>query len=98
MVEWATASFSENEISAYNAAIVDPQPETRMMALKGLKSRYAQVVGHEPQLAAGSTTGSGVGAFESAAQLTQAMKDPRYAKDPAYRNEVIQKLKNSSQF
>ena len=33
--------------------------------------------------------------FKSQAQLVEAMSDPRYENDPAYRAEVIEKLDNS---
>jgi hypothetical protein len=38
------------------------------------------------------------GKFESTAELTAAMSDPRYAKDPAYRQTVADKLAKSSLF
>jgi ribonucleoside-diphosphate reductase alpha chain len=38
------------------------------------------------------------GRFDSTAELTAAMSDPRYAKDPAYRQAVADKLAKSSLF
>jgi len=35
-------------------------------------------------------------AFRSIAQVTQAMNDPRYEKDPAYRKEVTDRLAKST--
>ena len=34
--------------------------------------------------------------FESVAQVTDAMNDPRYEKDPAYRKKVTDKIARSS--
>jgi hypothetical protein len=34
--------------------------------------------------------------YESLAQLTSAMSDPKYASDPAYRAKVAQRLTNST--
>ena len=34
--------------------------------------------------------------FQSVAQVTEAMNDPRYQKDPAFRKEVEDKLARSS--
>ena len=34
--------------------------------------------------------------FESSAQVIDAMNDPRYSKDPAYRKEVEEKLARSA--
>ena len=46
----------------------------------------------------GSGAVSSGGRFESTAELTAAMGDPRYAKDPAYRQAVADKLAKSSLF
>ena len=35
-------------------------------------------------------------AFRSIAQVTQAMNDPRYEKDPAYRKDVTDRLAKST--
>ena len=42
----------------------------------------------------GKTT-SATDVFRSQAQLVQAMSDPRYDNDPAYRQDVIAKLEQS---
>ena len=36
------------------------------------------------------------GAFQSRAQVVEAMSDPRYKKDPAYRQQVYNRLQNSN--
>ena len=66
-----------------------------MMAVKGLHSRWQQGGGKEASLVEGSTKGSGESNFQSTQQVIQAMNDPRYAKDPAFREEVQRKLANS---
>jgi hypothetical protein len=37
-----------------------------------------------------------VDAFRSQAEVVQAMADPRYDNDPAYRNDVFEKLSRSN--
>ena len=49
----------------------------------------------EPNLVKGKASTS-VDTFESWAQVTEAMKDPRYTKDPAYQAEIQSKLRNSN--
>ena len=65
------------------------------LILKDIKARYAQSTGSEPTLVEGKASPSGEQGFASWAQVTQAMSDPRYAKDPAYQAEVKNKLANS---
>ena len=52
--------------------------------------------GSSPNLMQGSTGGSGSGAFSSLAQMSEAMRDPKYHSDPAYREEVTRKLESSN--
>ena len=67
------------------------------MSVHGLKARYQAVNGSDPKLISGDTASANAGGrFESVAQLTEAMRDPRYAKDSAFRNSVQNKLSNSS--
>ncbi|CLP71539.1 Uncharacterised protein [Mycobacterium tuberculosis] len=65
------------------------------MAILGLKARYDAANGSEPTLLGGNAKAS-EDVFRSTAELTAAMKDPRYKKDPAYREDVKQKLARSN--
>ena len=95
MSEWAGQNLSETEKTAYNSAVNSKDLEAVKLAVVGLKARYAQSTGSEPKLVEGKASPSGEQGFQSWAQVTQAMSDPRYAKDPAYQNEVKNKLANS---
>ena len=95
MSEWAGQNLSETEKTAYNSAVNSKDLEAVKLAVVGLKARYAQSTGSEPKLVEGKASPSGEQGFQSWAQVTQAMSDPRYAKDPAYQNEVKDKLANS---
>ena len=44
----------------------------------------------------GDTENVATDVFKSVAQVTEAMNDPRYSKDPAFRKEVEDKLARSS--
>lgn len=98
MLAWATESLPSSEIDAFNATIDTGDPAVIRMAIQGLNARYRSEAGSEPNLVQGSTDAVSGGKFESAAELTAAMRDPRYAKDPAYRASVAQKLSRSSVF
>ena len=95
MSEWASNNLSETEKQAYNTAVNSKDLEAVKLAVVGLKARYAQAIGSEPKLVEGKASPSGEQGFESWAQVTQAMSDPRYSKDPAYQAEVKNKLANS---
>ena len=95
MSEWAGQNLTETEKQAYNTAVNSKDLEAVKLAVVGLKARYAQSTGSEPTLVEGKASPSGEQGFASWAQVTQAMSDPRYAKDPAYQAEVKNKLANS---
>jgi len=96
MSEWASQNLSETEKTAYNSAVNSKDLEAVKLAVVGLKARYSQATGSEPKLVEGKASASGEQGFQSWAQVTQAMSDPRYAKDVAYQTEVKNKLANSN--
>lgn len=96
MIEWAKDALSEGEIDAFNRSLGDLNQAK--FAIQGLAARYRSEVGKAPKLLEGQTSGSSAGVFRSAAELTAAMSDPRYANDPAYRADVMAKLARSNIF
>lgn len=96
MIRWAGDSMSEGAIMEFNQAVSGNDPAKIEMAVKGLYAQYQQSEGREANLVQGSTSSSGESAFQSTAELMKAMSDPRYEKDPAYRNQIIQQLARSS--
>lgn len=96
MLEWASESLEENEIEAFNSIMEQGNPAAMQMAVRGLQARFSQSSGSPAKLIQGDTIGPSGGAFRSVAELTAAMKDPRYHKDPAYRRDVENRLKNSN--
>lgn len=97
MVKWAAANLTPAEIAAYDSA-VDGSPESTALAVAGLRAKYAAANGSEPGLLSGGNLVVEAQGFSSNAEMTAAMKDPRYAKDPAYRKSVEQKVMNSQLF
>ena len=99
MLEWAKDNLPENDISAFNTSVETGDRNLVKFAVQGLYARYrSEVGGQEPQLTQGSASQSSGGSFQSAAELTAAMRDPRYSNDPAYRQSVANKLARSSVF
>ena len=96
LMEWSAKSLDEKEIDAFNRAIETPNPDDVVFTIKSLNARRQMEEGQAPTLLQGDTGGTGVDSFKSVTQLTKAMNDPRYSSDPAYRDEVTQKLSQSS--
>lgn len=97
MVTWASQNLPAEEVEAYNATMDTQDPKMVRLAVQGLYARYRSEA--EPSLMQGGTGAVSTGGkFESTAELTAAMSDPRYAKDPAYRQAVADKLQKSSLF
>lgn len=95
VVEWAATNLSEAQIEAYNRAVDSHDPQRMQEAVQALAYQYSQARPQEPNLVGGNGQGRG-DVFESVAQLTEAMGDPRYHSDPAYRRQVEQKLARSN--
>ena len=96
IIQWAQANLSEGEIAAYNASLETQDLDQAMFAIRGLAARYRSEVGMMPNLVTGQTGQTSAGSYQSLAQLTKDMSDPRYETDPAYRQSVAAKLRSSS--
>lgn len=96
MIEWATANLSAEEINAYNKVATQGDLYTAQLAAEGLYRRYTQAVGTNNRFITGSTNNVSTDVFHSTAQITEAMRDPRYRSDPAYRRAVAEKLARSN--
>ena len=96
LTEWATSNLTESEITAYDTIMNGGDPTQMQMALQGLSARHQQSTGR-PQLLKGNTGSlDAAQGYRSWAEVTAAMKDPKYHKDPAYRNDVQNKLNVSN--
>ena len=93
---WAKTNLTDAEINAYNNAVSSGDMAQAKLAVLGLSAKFSKANGSEPRLVQGRTSSASGDVFESTAQLTEAMRDPRYAKDPAYRSKVQAKLARSN--
>lgn len=96
MTTWAKATMTAAEIDAYNSSVSSSNHEAAKLAISGLKARYEAANGREPSFVKGTPAATSTDAFASRHEITAAMKDPRYAKDSAYRQQVINKLSRSN--
>lgn len=95
IVSWAGDNLTSDEVEAFNRVVDSGDLSAMKLAIGGLRSRYVGAVGEEPTLLAADTATASGEVFQSTAQLTAAMRDPRYRADPAYRAEVAAKLSRS---
>jgi hypothetical protein len=101
MVEWAKNNYSAEQITAYDNAVNSGNIELAKMAAKGLQSDYQSTTGVEGEVYGGKQAAPEGGhgdVFRSNAEVTTAMKDPRYNSDPAFRQDVREKLERSDLF
>ncbi len=95
MLGWAGQNLSEQEIEAYDSIMDKGDPAAAYWAVQALSYRYRDANGVEGDLVQGKSPGPG-GTFRSQAEVVQAMSDPRYDSDPAYRQDVMRKLERSN--
>ena len=96
MITWAENNLSEQEQSMYDTIVDRGDPLACYFAIQALQARMKDDVGEEGRLIQGKPPTSGGNVFRSQAELVQAMADPRYDQDPAYRRDVQEKLERSN--
>jgi hypothetical protein len=95
LVGWAAQNFSEAEIQAFDNVVDSGNVAAINLALAGLKARYTDAVGYEGNMIQGKAAAP-ADTFKSQAEVVRAMSDSRYDRDPAYRDEIMQKLARSN--
>ena len=95
MIEWAGQTLSKEEIEMYDSVMSDGNANSIYFAVQALANKYTEAVGSEGQLLTGRGAAESNAVFRSQSELVQAMNDPRYDNDPAYRSDVMAKLENS---
>ena len=95
MLQWASNNLPDTEIDAYNE-MINGDAGVMQTAVNGMYARFVQSQGAPLLQGETGNTIPNSGAFQSRAQVTEAMSDPRYKKDPAYRQQVYNRLQNSN--
>lgn len=94
LISWANDNFTEAEIDAYDQVVDSGNLDQINLALQALYYRYTEAMGQDGNLLQGKPA-QAQDTFRSQQELIQAMSDPRYDDDPAYRQDVIDKLDRS---
>ena len=95
MIQWAGENLDANAIKAFDDVVASGSIDTIKLAVSGLKSQYLNAVGYEGKMIQGKAVRETADVFRSQAELVAAMNDRRYDNDPAYRQDVIEKLERS---
>ena len=95
LTSWAADNLPDQEIDAFDNLIDSGNVPAIKMGLTALQSKYNEANGYEGRMLQGKQPAASGQVFRSQAELVAAMGDPRYDNDPAYRQDVIQRLDNS---
>lgn len=95
MIQWAGQNLSADEIDSFNSVANSNNAAALSFAVEALSNRWKSVEGYEAPLVTGKKAASTGKVFRSQAELGRAIADPRYSTDPAYRQDVEQKLARS---
>jgi hypothetical protein len=89
---WASDNLKPEEVAAYDNVVNSGNKDAIFFAVQALNQRYKDSTGFEGQQISGRAPKSTVKGFRSNAELANAISDPRYRNDPAYRYDIEQKL------
>lgn len=95
MTTWAASNLSKEEVSMFDQVMDSGDPNAAFFAINSLAQRYQDSVGFDGKMLTGKASSNTKAGFKSQAEMIEAMQDPRYDRDPAYRQEVMQKLESS---
>jgi hypothetical protein len=95
MTEWAGNNLDRKTVEAFDNLLDSGDPGAIQLAVNGLKAQFEEATGYEGRMLTGKAAQSGGDVYRSQPELVAAMSDPRYDTDPAYRQDVIEKLDRS---
>ena len=95
IINWAKSNLEAEQINAFDDVVNTGSVQAINLAVAGLKAQYDAANGVEGKMYTGKAPTKSGDVFRSQAELVRAMNDPRYDNDPAYRQDVIEKLDRS---
>ena len=96
LTQWAAQNLDESKMDAFNDIIDRGNATSIQIAVAGLRAEYEAQEGYEGRMLTGKAARSSGDIFRSQAEVVQAMNDPKYDRDPAYRQDVYDKLERSN--
>jgi len=98
LVSWASDNLDPSSIEGFDSLIETGNHKAIELAVAGLAAMYDAQFGSEGSMVTGRAPRSDGDSFKSQAEVVTAMSDPRYEKDPAYRQSIIDKLDRSENY
>ena len=96
IINWAKSNLEAEQINAFDDVVNTGSVQAINLAVAGLKAQYDNANGVEGRMVTGKAPTNSGDVFRSQQELVAAMNDPRYDRDPAYRQDVIEKLDRSN--
>ena len=96
MLQWAQDNLAEQEIKMFDAVMERGDPLGAFFAVRSLAYRYQDAQGYDGKMVTGTSPKSDGDQFQSQAEVVEAMSDPRYDRDPAFRQKIMKKLERSN--
>ena len=96
IIGWAQDNLDAQAQEAFDSIVATGSVQAINIAVAGLKSQYEAANGFEGKMYTGKPPKTGGDVFRSQQELVRAMSDPRYENDPAYRQDIIEKLDRSN--
>ena len=95
LINWASDNIADNKLTAFNSIIDNGDATAIQIAVAGLKAEYETNEGYEGRMLTGKAARSSRDVFRSQAEVVEAMSNPKYDRDPAYRQDLYEKLERS---
>ena len=95
MVQWAQKSLNKQEVDMFDAVMERGDPLAAFFAVRSLAYAYNDSIGYDGNMVQGKAPRQSNDQFRSQQEVVKAMGDSRYENDPAYRRDIMEKLKRS---
>ena len=96
MITWANENIEPSTLETFNTMVGNGNADAVQLAVNGLKAQYDNAEGYEGKMLTGKPAKASGDVFRSQSEVVQAMSDLRYDRDPAYRQDVFDKLERSN--
>lgn len=95
LISWVSDNLPKNQVDAFDNLVESGNVQAIQLAVQGLKASYDEANGYEGRMLQGKPAKAAGDVFRSQPELVEAMADPRYDNDPAYRRDIMDKLSRS---
>ena len=95
MLQWAKDNLNPQEVQMFDTVIDRGDPLAAFFAVRSLAYRFQDSQGREGTMVTGTAPRGDGSQFNSQAEVVEAMSDPRYDRDPAFRQKIMKKLERS---